>query len=63
MCEEGGVELNFNLSLSLMRWPISGVKLGLWCFLLPCGVCALSALVMTELKCALCSCHGKGVSA
>ena len=36
-----------------MRKPISGVKLGLQCFLLPCGMCALSALVTTELNCAI----------
>ena len=47
------MELNFNLSLSLMRWPISGLKLGLYCFLLPLGVCALSVLVMTEFNCAI----------
>ena len=50
-CVRGWVESNFNLPLSLMRWPISGVKLGL-CFLLPLGICVLSALVMTELNCA-----------
>ena len=27
-CVRGRVELNFNLSLSLMRRPMSGVKLG-----------------------------------
>ena len=32
---------------------ISGEKLGLQCFLLPRGMCALSALVMTELKWAI----------
>ena len=52
-CVRGRVELNFNLSLSLMRRPISGVKLVLWCFLLPRGMCALSSLVMMELNCAI----------
>ena len=40
-CVRGRVELNFNVSLSLMRRPISGVKLVLKCFLLPRGMCAL----------------------
>ena len=52
-CVRGRVELNFNLSRYFMRRSISGVKLGLKCFLLPRGMCALSALVMTELKCAI----------
>ena len=50
MCVWGGVELNFNLSLSLMRQPISGVKSGLSRFLLPRGMCAPSALVDDEVE-------------
>ena len=38
LCVRGRVKMNFNLFLSLMRRPISGVKLGL-CFLLPRGMC------------------------
>ena len=52
-CVMGRIQLNFNLSISLMRSPISVVKLRLQCFLLPCGMCALYALVRMELKCAI----------
>ena len=52
-CVRGRAELNFYLSISIMMGPIYGVKLGLLCFLLPRGMCALSALVMKELKCAI----------
>ena len=44
-CVRGRVKLNFSLSLSVMRCPISGVKLMLYCFLLPRGMCALSVCV------------------
>ena len=52
-CVRGRVEFSFILSRCFMRRSISGVKLELKCFLLPRGMCALSALVMMELKCAI----------